>query len=79
MNIETIRARLHEAPFKPFWIYLSDGGRIPVEHEDFVAVNPNGGELLVYLPDGRSQCVDTYLITRLEVRPPNGKPRRKSK
>jgi len=52
MKIEKIREVLHAQPFQPFWTHLADGGRVPVKHEDFVAVDPRGRELIVFLPDG---------------------------
>ena len=77
--MEKIRETLHAQPFRPFWIYVADGGRIPVEHEDFVAVDPNGRELIVFLPDSTHQLIDTLLITRLEVKTGNGVHSKKKK
>ena len=73
MNIETIRQMLNAKPFRPFWVVTADGERIPVEHEEFVALEPAGSEMIVYLPDSRHQYVDMDLITRLEIKPKNGK------
>jgi len=72
MKIEKIREALHTQPFQPFWIYLADGGRIPVEHEDFVALGPTGREMIVFLRDNTHQIVDVAMVTRLEVRSRNG-------
>ena len=72
MKIERIRKALHAQPFRPFSIHLADGGSIPVEHEDFVALEPAGRELLVYAPDNTHHIVDAVLATRLEVRGKNG-------
>jgi hypothetical protein len=68
MKIDKIREALHAQPFKRFWIHTADGGRIPVEHEDFVALDPGGRELSVFLPDGSHQLVEMFLVTRLETR-----------
>jgi len=38
LNTKTIRERLHQSPFQPFRICLSDGRRIAVQHPDFVAI-----------------------------------------
>jgi hypothetical protein len=35
MEAAKIPVMLHSQPFRPFWAYLSAGGRIAVEHEDF--------------------------------------------
>ena len=72
MKIEKIREALRAQPFRRFKIHLADGGRIPVDHEDFVALEPSGRELIVYLPDDSHHIVDVMLITRLEVKARNG-------
>jgi hypothetical protein len=78
MKIDEVRKLLHMQPFRPFWIHVADGGRIPVQHEDFVALAPTGREMIVYLPHGDYQVVDVMLVTRLEVPIKNGakKPRK---
>jgi hypothetical protein len=77
MKIEKVRQILRSQPFLPFWIHLADGGRIPVEHEDFVALEPAGREIIVYLADNSHQILDVMLITRLEIKARNGLRRRK--
>jgi hypothetical protein len=77
VKIETIREVVRAQRFRPFWIYLGDGGRIPVEHEDFVAFQPSGREIIVYRTDDTHQILDTMLITRIGIRPVNGVRRRK--
>ena len=77
MKIDKVRQALHSQPFRPFWIHLADGGRIMVEHEDFVALEPAGREIVVYLPDNTHHIVDLMLVTRLEVKARNGTTRRK--
>jgi hypothetical protein len=72
VKIEKIRDVLHAQPFRPFWIHLADGGRIAVDHEDFVALEPAGRELIVYLPNSSHHIVDVLLVTRLEVKSRNG-------
>ena len=78
VRIKEVRKLLHAQPFRPFLIHVADGGRIPVKHEDFVALAPTGREMIVYLPDGDYQIVDVMLVTRLEVSAKNGarKPRK---
>ncbi len=77
MKIDRIRETLHARPFRPFWIHLADGGRLPVQHEDFVALDPAGRELIVYQPDSSHQIVDVLLVTRLEIKARNGVQRKK--
>jgi hypothetical protein len=56
---------------------LADGGRLSVEHEDFVALEPAGREIIVYLRDNSHHIVDVMLVTRIEVKTRNGAPRKK--
>ena len=72
MKIEKIRQALHAEPFRPFWIHLADGGRLQVQHEDFVALEPAGREIIVYQSDNSHQIVDVLMITRLQVKGKNG-------
>ena len=78
VKINEVRKLLHSQPFRPFLIHVADGGRIPVKHEDFVALAPTGRELIVYLSDGDYQIADVMRVTRLEVSAKNGarKPRK---
>ena len=66
MKIEEIRKLLHAQPFRAFTIQVADGGRIPVKHEDFVALAPTGREMIVY------QVVKVPRVTRLQVLTRNG-------
>ena len=72
MKIEKVREVLHTQPFRPFWIHLADGGRVPVDHEDFVALEPAGRELIVYLRNNSHHIIDVPLITRIEAKERNG-------
>ena len=67
MKIDEVRGLLHASPFRPFVVHIADGGRLAVDHEDFVAIAPTGREMIVYLPNSSHQIVDTTLVTRLEV------------
>lgn len=67
MKIDEVRRLLDASPFRPFVVHIADGGRLAVDHEDFVAIAPTGREMIVYLPNGSHQIVDTMLVTRLEV------------
>ena len=67
MKIGKIRAALDAQPFRPFFIHVADGERIPVEHEDFVALQPAGREIIVFQKDNSHQIIDFLLVTRLEM------------
>jgi hypothetical protein len=74
MKSDEIKKLLHERPFRPFVVHGSDGGRLLVKHEDFVALAPSGREMLVYRHDKADdyQVVDVLLITGLELPTRNG-------
>jgi len=79
MKFDKIRETLHAKPFRPFWIHLADGGRLPVQHEDFVALDPAGREMIVYQADSSHQIVDVLLVTRLEAKAWNGTHQKKKR
>ena len=72
MKFDRIRQVLHARPFQPFWIHLAQGGRVAVEREDFVALDPTGREMIVYLKNGSHQILDVKLVTGLETKARNG-------
>src|SRR5258706_11075593 len=73
MKIDAIQKALHALPFQPFHIHLADGGRLgPIVHQDFLAINPAGRELTLYLPDNTCHTVDLMLVTRLESKSRDG-------
>jgi hypothetical protein len=74
LNMKHIRERLHQAPFRPFRICLSDGRKVLIEHPDFVAT---GGSVVVVLDEeDNSQRIDALHIVSLDdipARRKNGK------
>jgi len=77
LSIETVRERLHQAPFKSFEIRLSDGQRVVVNHPDYVAIG--GSVVLVTDNDDHVQRLDLLHIVSIDdVRPKrrNGRARR---
>jgi hypothetical protein len=69
MNIATLRT-LHEArPFVPFTIALADGRKLPVMHNEFLAIFPSGRTAMVTHDDDRFTLVDLLMITTLDVDP----------
>jgi hypothetical protein len=74
MKTDEVRKLLAETPFRPFIIHVADGGRLRVEHEDYIALAPSGREMIVYRHDRPDdyEIVDVMLVTRLEVASRNG-------
>jgi hypothetical protein len=68
MTMEDLRDAVHQAPFQPFTIHLSDGHTIYVPHPDFVALSGGGlSAVVTSLTTNGFTVVDVSLITRLEV------------
>ncbi|MDB6039711.1 MAG: hypothetical protein JWM99_3552 [Verrucomicrobiales bacterium] len=65
MQIETIRNLLHAQPFRPFVLCMAEGTRIPIVHEDFIALQPAGRELTVY-DRKKLHIINVMMITRIE-------------
>jgi hypothetical protein len=67
LNIKTVRERLNKTPFKPFYIRLTDGRRVYVEHPDFVSV---GGSVVAIISlDDSIQEIDSLHIVSLDPAP----------
>ena len=64
LKTKTIRERLHQSPFTPFRICLSDGRRIAVQHPDFVAIG--GSVVLVTDRQDNIQRLDSLHIASLD-------------
>jgi hypothetical protein len=65
MDVEHVRTAVHQQPFEPFTIRLSDGRSLPVKHPEFVAISPN---LVVVIGEkgyGTSN-IDPFLIVSIE-------------
>ena len=67
LSLKTIRERLHEAPFKPFNLRLSDGRKILVEHPDFISLG--GSVVVVTSLDDSIRRLDALHIVSLDDLP----------
>ncbi len=64
LSMKSIRERLHQSPFTPFKICLSDGRKVLVEHPDFVAL---GGSVLHVLDEeDNTQRIDALHAVSLD-------------
>jgi hypothetical protein len=61
--------KLYDAePFRPFFIHMADGRKIPVKHREFMALSPSGRTAYVYQLNDDSDIIDVGLVTALELR-----------
>lgn len=73
MTAEQFRNTLHQQPFRPFTIHLSDGRAFHVAHPDFVAQSPSGRTVIVFKTDESYSVLDLLLFSELEVHAPDGR------
>lgn len=64
LSLKTIRERLHQVPFTPFRMCLSDGRKILIRHPDFVATG--GSVVAVVDEDDNFQRVDALHVVSLD-------------
>ena len=76
MTVDQLRKMHRAEPFQPFEIHLADGRSVPVNHPEFLAINPPGRTIAVALDDGTIEILDLLLVTSLKPRP-NGSSRRR--
>ena len=67
MTIQRLREVHRSEPFRPFTLYLADGGRIRVSHPELLAYSPSGRTVVVVSPDDTTQFIDLLLVSRIEL------------
>jgi hypothetical protein len=77
MTVERFKQALNTTPFRPFTIYTADGDTIPVVSREFVSLSPSGRTVVVFDPEDRMNILDLLLVTKLQVQPANGGPRKR--
>ncbi len=64
MKLGSLRAALHAQPFQPFDLCLADGRRVPVMHQEFVAMT---NRIVMVLSENSSfKVIEPLLIVSLE-------------
>jgi len=69
MTSATIRAAMHNQPFRPFTLHMADGGSFTVIHPDFIAVSQTGREATFYDDAGNTHYIDILLVLRVFIPP----------
>jgi hypothetical protein len=67
MNVELIRERVHEVPFRPFAVVTSSGCKYPVPHTDFIFLTQR--IVIVADKEGYTTGLDPLHIVALEDLP----------
>jgi hypothetical protein len=78
--IQTELRELHGArPFVSFTVHLADGRSFPVPHSEFMALDPEGGNALLYKLHGGFMVLHLDQVTSLEtsLEPASRRKRRK--
>jgi hypothetical protein len=76
MTVDDIRKYVHEQPFRPFRVHLSDGRAVVVGHPDFIALPPpdNRATMITVYEDRFARHIYIRNITSIDVeRPVEGK------
>lgn len=68
MKISELQKLYDAEPFRPFFIHMADGRKIPVKHREFMALSPSGRTAYVYQLNDDSDIIDVGLVTALELR-----------
>jgi len=67
MTVERLR-EIHKArPFRPFRVYLADGGTVGVSHPESLAFSSTGRTVVVVSPNDETQFFDALLVSRIEL------------
>ena len=69
MTSATIRAAMHNQPFRPFTLHLADRSAYTVTHPDFIAVSQTGRKAIFYDAEGSTHFIDILLVVRTYVPP----------
>ena len=76
MTQEQIRKVYEARPFQPFTLFLADGTRLRVLHNDFMWIPPTATRTVwIADADGTARIVDLLLVAAIELT--NGKSARK--
>lgn len=70
MSSGEIKRHIIAQPFRPFYLNVADGRKIPVVGRDFALVSPQGRLVDVYQPDDTHDILDVFLITGISFDPP---------
>jgi hypothetical protein len=77
MTFEQIEKLYNAQPFQPFVIHLADGEQLNVPSREYIAGAPTGWTLVVFDAQGVCSLVDVAQITRVEIKPPVPKQRKR--
>jgi hypothetical protein len=66
MTIQHIRTAMHQEPFRPFSIIMSDGRSFLIKHPDFIAYSPNGRDLTIY-EDENMHLIEMLLVAEIKL------------
>jgi hypothetical protein len=70
MRAEELRTLLKAQPFRPFTLHTADGHAVPIWHQDFALLSPDGRTLWVYQRDYSCEMFDVMLIPRFSIPSP---------
>jgi hypothetical protein len=63
---DQVRTAMRAQPFRPFAIKLADGRQFRIDHPEFIAVSPNGREMVIYDDEGMS-LIEMLMVVEVRM------------
>ena len=70
---DQVRAAMRAQPFRPFHVKLADGRTFRIDHPEFIAVSPNGREMVIYDDEGMN-LIGMLRVVEVRAAEPQEKP-----
>ena len=79
MNVDEIRELYAAAPFQPFEIVLTNGGRVKVDHPEFMSFSHDFRTVYVHERTGGLKRIDVKLIIAAQDAANGSRPRKRKR
>jgi hypothetical protein len=63
---DQVRTAMRAQPFRPFQVKLADGRTFRIDHPEFIAVSPNGREMVIYDNEGMS-LIEMLMVVEVRM------------
>lgn len=66
---DQVRTAMRAQPFRPFHVKLADGRTFRIDHPEFIAISPNGHEMVIYDDEGMS-LIEMLMVVEVRMAKP---------
>jgi hypothetical protein len=66
MTVPEVEAAIHARPFRPLWVVMADGEKLPVINQEIVFLAKADESLIIVKEQGGLHILDVGLIARVE-------------